>query len=140
MSHFLDARFGGKMNVDQARFYMAELVRDKPLPTLLLTLQQVFAVALLHDAKIIHRDIKLANVFIKSDGHVCIGDFGMAIPFSDPKTPVDVGNVCGTPTHLAPEVWIGQGYTTASDWWAVGVVMYELLHGQVSYDAFSGHY
>ena len=92
----------------------------------------MFGVAALHGANILHRDLKLDNMFIKADGHFCIGDFGLAISYEEVSKPVAKGLVVGTATHLAPETWVGKGYTTATDWWAVGVNIYHLLHGNVS--------
>lgn len=93
---------------------------------------QIFGVATLHGANILHRDLKLANLFIKADGHLCIGDFGMAVTFEEDSKPVARDSFAGTTTHLAPEIWSGCGYTPAADWWAVGVNVYQMFHGDVS--------
>ncbi len=116
-----------------ARFYSAEMVCFYQCGSTSFTFPlQVFGVAALHGANILHRDLKLANMFIKADGHLCIGDFGLAISYEEVSEPVAEGQVAGTATHLAPETWVGKGYTTATDWWAVGVNIYHLLHGNVS--------
>ena len=121
------------MPLKMAHFYSAEMVCFYKCGNTSFTFPlQVFGVAALHGANILHRDLKLANMFIKADGHLCIGDFGLAISYEEVSKPVAKGHVAGTATHLAPETWVGKGYTTATDWWAVGVNIYHLLHGNVS--------
>ncbi len=95
------------------RFYSAELV---------LALQH------LHDSGIIYRDIKPENILLDRDGHLKLGDFGLAKDGINQAT-TGAQSVCGTPEYMAPEVISKAGHGTAVDWWGLGMLMYEMLTG-----------
>lgn len=83
----------------------------------------------LHCNNIIHRDIKLSNLFLTQKGELKIGDFGLARDYSSPESPL-TGDVV-TMWYRAPELLFGmENYCTAVDMWAVGCVMGELLLGK----------
>ena len=85
----------------------------------------------LHKNKIMHRDVKLANIFLQDD-KVVIGDFGFA------KQGVDVTRTkLGTPITMAPELLTSNGnsYTSKADLWSIGVCFYQMLFGKTPFDA-----
>lgn len=100
------------------RFYSAEV---------LLALEH------LHDNGIIYRDLKLDNVVLAPDGHIKLTDYGLCKGNTYYET--TTGTYCGTPEFMAPEILMNQRYTRAVDWWAFGVLLYEMLAGQVGYIA-----
>jgi len=100
--------------------------------------QLVEAVATIHAAGKLHRDLKPSNVLVTAEGRVVVLDFGLAV---DPgaggvgQTVLDEG-VSGTPAYMAPEQAAGHGATAASDWYAVGAMLFEALTGRLP---FAGH-
>lgn len=78
----------------------------------------------------IYRDLKLDNLLLDVDGFVKIADFGLC------KEGMGHGDrtstFCGTPEFLAPEVLTETSYTRAVDWWGLGVLIFEMLVGEVS--------
>lgn len=87
------------------------------------------ALAAAHRKGILHRDIKPANVMIGSDGTVKLMDFGIA-KVEHQSQLTESGAVVGTPAYLAPEIVKGKGASEASDVYAVGALLYEMLAGK----------
>jgi serine/threonine protein kinase len=85
------------------------------------------ALGYLHANNIIHRDLKLENILLEEDGYIVIADFGLSKILSHPDE--QTGTFVGTPVYLAPEVLDKRPYDRTIDWWALGILVYELLHG-----------
>lgn len=102
--------------------------------------QLVDAIAALHEAGKLHRDIKPSNVLVTPDGRVVVLDFGLVSnttvidPQAQDAERTVGGCVFGTPAYMAPEQAAGEAVTMASDWYALGAMLYEGLTGQLPFD------
>merc|ERR1719397_1078334 len=102
-------RSAGRFNSSTAFFYTAEIVS---------------ALDYLHSLSIVYRDLKPENLLLDQDGHLKITDFGFAKRITD-----RTWTLCGTPEYLAPEIIQSKGHNKAVDWWALGILVYEMLAG-----------
>ncbi|QYA95931.1 transporter substrate-binding domain-containing protein [Streptomyces anulatus] len=100
-------------------------------------LQVVQGLRAVHAASVVHRDVKPGNVLVRDDGLAILVDFGIAT-FEGADRVTRTGSVIGTPPYLAPELFApaSPGPTPASDLWALGVTLYEMVEGRVP---FAGH-
>jgi tetratricopeptide (TPR) repeat protein len=99
-----------------------------------ITKQVAAALTAIHDAGILHRDIKSSNIMLDGAGEqvrVCVMDFGLAQAYlTDGRTMTALG-VAGTPAYMAPELFRGEPPSKATDVYAFGIVVYEMLTGQL---------
>jgi serine/threonine protein kinase len=103
-------------SIDRVRLYVAELV---------------LAIEYLHSLGVVHRDLKPENILVDVDGHLRITDFGLVKEkMSDGQT---TSTFCGTPEYIAPEIISAKPYTVAVDWWALGILTYQMLYGKVPF-------
>ncbi|KAL1604612.1 Serine/threonine kinase [Nothophoma quercina] len=106
MLHIQRGQFGTK----RAQFYAAEVC---------------LALKYFHENGVIYRDLKLDNILLTLDGHIKIADYGLC------KEEMWYGSTtstfCGTPEFMAPEILLDKKYGRAVDWWAFGVLIYQML-------------
>lgn len=98
-------------------------------------LKQILAATdYMHSNGVIHRDLKPENLLCASDGPFClikVTDFGLAKDYgmeSNVRTP------CGTPSYVAPEVFLAQPYDSKCDVWSIGVILYAMVSGYLPFD------
>ena len=87
----------------------------------------------LHNLKIIHRDLKLANIFLTENMQIKLGDFGLAtqLEFDGERK----RSLCGTPNYIAPEILNGKtGHSFEVDIWCIGIILYILLIGKPPFE------
>ncbi|HET6743184.1 MAG TPA: serine/threonine-protein kinase [Kribbella sp.] len=95
--------------------------------------QAAAGLAAAHRHDIVHRDIKPDNLLVDGDGSVKVADFGIARSPTDPAT-TSFGRILGTSQYIAPERARGRPATAASDVYALGCVLYQLLTGRPPFD------
>ncbi len=88
-----------------------------------------------HHNHMLHRDIKPSNVLLDKSGHAYLVDFGIARILGSSTHFTSTGTLIGTPHYMSPEQCKGEELTTASDVYALGVMLFEMLVGRVPYDA-----
>ena len=87
----------------------------------------------LHSKRVIHRDLKLGNLFLNDKMELKLGDFGLAtwLEYNEEKK----RTICGTPNYIAPEILDGkQGHSYEVDCWSLGVIIYTMLVGKPPFE------
>ncbi|CAO3637434.1 unnamed protein product [Cunninghamella echinulata] len=105
-----------KLNEHCARFYIAELV---------------CALEDIHAQNVVYRDLKPENILLDAQGHIALTDFGLCKELREKETTTNT--FCGTNEYLAPEMVLKKSYDKSIDWWALGILLYELLTGDVPF-------
>ncbi|KAJ8878681.1 hypothetical protein PR048_019266 [Dryococelus australis] len=114
---FSHLRRQGQFSEDLARFYAAQVT---------LTLEYM------HFLQLVHRDVKPENILIDERGYLKVMDFGFTKYFKGRGF-----TTVGTPEYMAPELFLSSGYSFSVDWWAMGVLIFEMCAG---YTPFSDRY
>lgn len=110
---FTYLRNAGQFSSEVSLFYSSEIVS---------------CLEYLHSRSIVYRDLKPENILIDVDGHIKLTDFGFAKRLTD-----RTWTLCGTPEYLAPEIVQSKGHNKAVDWWALGILIFEMLAGYPPY-------
>ncbi|XP_053905786.1 inactive serine/threonine-protein kinase PLK5-like isoform X2 [Cuculus canorus] len=111
-------RARGRLTEPEVRYYLQQIISG---------------LRYLHGQGIIHRDLKLSNFLVTEEMEVKIGDLGLAR--REAAAGRRWGALCGTPSHLAPEVLDRKGHGVASDIWALGCAVYTVLTGSPPFEA-----
>ncbi len=97
------------LSLDKAQFYAGQIV---------------FVLDYLHSKNIVYRNLKPENILINKNGYIKIADFQLAKEIVDRTY-----TMCGTPGYMAPEMILSKGHGLSVDWWAFGVLLYEIISG-----------
>jgi serum/glucocorticoid-regulated kinase 2 len=84
------------------------------------------AIDQLHLNGFIYRDLRLENILIDENGYIKIAEFGIAKKLKDNERTF---TFCGAPEYISPEIILGVGHNKSTDWWSLGIAIYEMLFG-----------
>jgi protein kinase A len=82
----------------------------------------------MHGMNIVYRDLKPENLLVSADGYLKLTDFGFAKVVANRTY-----TLCGTPEYIAPEILLNKGHGKPVDYWALGILIYEMNHGLIFY-------
>jgi len=122
----MDLVQGGELNE-----FRDDEIRFSEEVTKFYAIQIIDAVRNLHNKDIVHRDLKLENLLVKSTGYLYLIDYGLSKRLSKGQS---TGSFCGTPDYMAPEILNDGSYNKSVDLWAIGIMLYELLFGMNPYN------
>jgi len=101
----------GKLQLPHCAFYASQIV---------------LVFQFLHHNRIVYRDLKPENLLISVDGYLRLTDFGFAKRLDKPYR---TWTLCGTPEYIAPEILLNRGHSFSVDWWALGILLFEMFSG-----------
>ncbi|KIY64298.1 kinase-like protein, partial [Cylindrobasidium torrendii FP15055 ss-10] len=114
---------------------LEKLLREKKYFNAALTrfyaMEIVSALEYLNENGIVHRDLKPANILLDCDGHVVVADFGLSKRLTSEAPTSNLP--CGSTRYMSPEVIARNAYSYSPDWWALGVMIYEMLTGKLPF-------
>jgi eukaryotic-like serine/threonine-protein kinase len=93
------------------------------------------ALATIHAAGVLHRDLKPGNIMLRNDGSVALIDFGLSKDVALALDVTDTGTIFGTPHYMSPEQGHAEGVDARSDLYSLGVIVFEMLTGEKPYRA-----
>lgn len=118
LNEFMRRRPNKRLSESEAMFYAYDLI---------------VALKYLHRRRVLHRDLKLGNLFLDADARIKVGDFGLAAQLEhdgDRKR-----TICGTPNYIAPEILEGKhGHSYEVDVWSLGVILYTMVIGRPPFE------
>jgi len=118
LNEFMRKRPCKRLSEPEAMFYLYELI---------------VALKYLHRRRVIHRDLKLGNLFLDANMHLKVGDFGLAAQLEHDGE--RKRTICGTPNYIAPEILEGKhGHSYEVDTWSLGVILYTMLVGRPPFE------
>jgi len=118
LNEFMRRRPSKRLSEPEAMFYIHELC---------------VALQYLHRRRVIHRDLKLGNLFLDSDMRLKVGDFGLAAQLEHDGE--KKRTICGTPNYIAPEILEGKhGHSYEVDIWSLGVILYTMVIGRPPFE------
>mmetsp|Transcript_64108 Transcript_64108/g.111805 ORF Transcript_64108/g.111805 Transcript_64108/m.111805 type:complete len:936 (-) Transcript_64108:122-2929(-) len=118
LNEFMRKRPSKRLSESESMFYLYDLI---------------VALKYLHRRRVIHRDLKLGNLFLDGDVRIKVGDFGLAAQLEHDGE--KKRTICGTPNYIAPEILEGRhGHSYEVDIWSLGVILYTMLIGRPPFE------
>lgn len=118
--------------IDLLRYLSSRPDRDKASALRFSMLQLAEGLTALHQRRLLHRDVKPSNILVTESGRLVLLDFGLVRAFGDSSQ--SLASFAGTPDYMSPEQAAGETLTEPSDWYAVGVILYQCLTGRLPFE------